>query len=211
MARTARALAGTSGRCCSAPQKKRWRFRPAGVPSDAGVEDTVRPGCRDARDATHGFVETAVLQQVERGTPHGLVNGQEQGAGADLVALVEVAHSRQHPADRSIVVGGNGLAVRPMMDASTRHIEQVAEFFPRQAGSAADLHDGVGRGFRRNMLDLPDRAGGGALGAQYDRLPGVGRRRPWKHGGNQRDGEGGVQGRAIHAADRRGTCVRCFA
>ena len=87
-----------------------------------------------------------MLQEVERGHPRALVNGQKQGAGADLVAPVEVADSRQHPVDHSIMAGGNGLAVRPMMDATTRDIEQVAELFPRQAEPAADFHDGLGRG-----------------------------------------------------------------
>ena len=40
------------------------------------------PGRRGAHDATYGFVETTVLQEIERGNPHGLVNGQEPRAGA---------------------------------------------------------------------------------------------------------------------------------
>ena len=70
-------------------QKKRWRFRSAGVPGGAREGGMVRPGCGSARDAAHGFVETTVLHEVERGHPHGLVNGQKQGTGADLIALVE--------------------------------------------------------------------------------------------------------------------------
>ena len=70
-------------------QKKHWRFRPTGVPGGVGEGNTVRPGRRATSDAAHGFIETAVLQKVERGNPCPLVNGKQQGASADPVAPIE--------------------------------------------------------------------------------------------------------------------------
>ena len=127
-----------------------------GPPQTAG-----RGGVRAAgrpRRARHGLVEAARLEEVEGGNARRGVHGQELGAGAGLVALVEAADGGQHPANRLVVPGGDGLAAGPMMDAPTRDIEQVAQFLPSKAGSAADFQDGLGRGLRGHAVDL---AGGG--------------------------------------------------
>ena len=151
LGRATRALAGMSGRSCSAPRRSvgaGGRRESQAVRGEGGV---ARLWYSDSRDAAHGFVETAVLQQVKRGDPHRSVNGQEQGTGTRAVAPVEVANSRQHVADRSIVSSGNGFAVRPVMDAATRDIEQVSEFLPRQPGPASDFHDSLARGLHRHI------------------------------------------------------------
>ena len=133
-----------------------------------------------------------------------------------LSALVEVADSRQHLTNHSIMLSGNGPAIRPMMDASARDIEQVAELFPREAGPAPDLHDGFGCGFRGPEFVLPRRAGGGGLGAPRDRRSHhhgalsvrVGCRHSWENGGDQHGRGSGAQSKTIHGTNCGSVCLR---
>ena len=158
-------------------QKKGWYLRPARFPSSPGERGTVTLGRPDAFDAAHSFVEMAVLQQVHRGNSRSRVNGEQQAAGADPITPVEVAESRQHPPDCSIVPGGYGFAIRPVMDTSTRNVEQVAEFLPGQARPAPDFHNRLGGRFRGHIVELPNRTRDGALGTRRDARSAV---RFWK-------------------------------
>ena len=156
------------------------------------------PGKRDAAtfrrlhdlEPHHGLVETAVLQQIEGGNARGVIHGQEPGTGVGLTAGAETADGCQYPANHPIVPGGDGLATGPVMDASARDVEQIAELFPRQAGSPPNFQDGLSGGFRRHLPDLPDRTRARTLD-DAGKLTGAGSRRFLRSGGgeNSRDGD----------------------
>lgn len=128
-------------------QKMRRRGRPACLLGSAGQRDTAGRRNTDALHSTNGLIETAVFQQVERRHLRRLVNGEDYRPRADLVTSIKVSQSSQHSADCSIMLRSNGLAVCPVMDASTRDSEQVGDFLPSQSRKTPDFQDSFGRRF----------------------------------------------------------------
>ena len=107
-------------------QKKRGRLRSAHVPGLVGKGYTLTLHFRNAFLAPHGFGKATVPKQVKPGYAHAFINVQEHSTGAPTVAPVKMQYRREHFADHSIMPRGHWLAVGPIVDASTRDLEQVA-------------------------------------------------------------------------------------
>ena len=197
-------------------QKKCRCLQPPLVPSSIGEGSALVLNFRSARNAPYGFVEPAFSQEVKPGDADIFVDGQEHSTGTLSVAPVKISDCCQHSSDRSIMIRVHRFAVCPMMDASTRDSEQITEFLPGQTGSASNFHNGLGRGLRRHMVDLSNRARGSPLGTLRDRCP-TGHQvlticvsccRSRQGGRDQQDHRIGIPPNPVHGSHRGSRCLR---